>query len=68
MCLQGPAGTSRLCPVPFPCWCCWCGCVRLRYVCGGRETVTPANNNDEAPLVDTDAAEVEKQTVSLFSM
>lgn len=42
--------------------------MRLRYVCGGRETVTPANNNDEAPLVDTDAAEVEKQTVSLFSM
>lgn len=30
--------------------------------------MTPANNNDEAPLVDTDAAEVEKQTVSLYSM
>lgn len=42
--------------------------VLLVWVCGGRETVTPANNNDEAPLVDTDAAEVEKQTVSLFSM
>lgn len=32
--------------------------------------MTPANNNDEAPLVDIDAAElsVEEQTVFLFSM